>query len=202
MQDGFSVAEAGELVKLARKSISYTMTCGRVYREASPEKFACKRGIFVTLETYPEGELRGCIGFPEPVMELWQGVIEGARSAAFSDPRFPVLGSDEVDKVIVEISILTVPEEITGEGGTEKILEEVKVGRDGLIVSRGHNSGLLLPQVAPRFKWSVEEFLEQTCVKAGLRKDAWKEPDTKIMKFRSQVFREEKPNGKVVEVEE
>ncbi|MDR3237545.1 MAG: AmmeMemoRadiSam system protein A [Spirochaetia bacterium] len=143
--------------------------------------YAEKCGAFVTL--HQRGELRGCIGYIEGVKTIPETVMEMALSAAFKDPRFPPLKKEEYDSIDLEISILSPIEEVTDLSG-------IVVGRDGLIVSRGYNRGLLLPQVASEYGWDRETFLRHTCRKAGLPPDAWKDPSTRIEKFSAQVFGE------------
>jgi len=156
------------------------------------------RGVFVTLERHPSGDLRGCIGFPEPVMPLGDAIRDGALSAALRDPRFPQVEESELANLTVEVSVLTPPEEIKFKS-FEELPSLVKVGRDGLIVEKSGFRGLLLPQVPVEWKWSEEEFLAHTCSKAGLNPEAWKVPGTKIFSFQAQVFSETVPRGKVVE---
>jgi uncharacterized protein len=156
-----------------------------------PQSFGDDHGVFVTLHTYSDKELRGCIGIPEPKMALIDALLESALSVT-RDPRFPRLKRTELPEIIVEVSILTKPEPIK----TGKIADYPKnivVGKDGLIVRKGHFSGLLLPQVAVEWDWNAEEFLMQTCLKAGLAPDEWKTGGCKIYKFRAQVFSEKKP---------
>ncbi|MFH1256748.1 MAG: TIGR00296 family protein [Candidatus Diapherotrites archaeon] len=197
----FSLEEGKELVELARKSIGYAIASGALLREKTQKKeFTEKRGAFVSLHTFPEHELRGCIGFPEPIAPLWNAVIECAASAAFSDPRFPALKAAELEKVVVEVSVLTKPEEI--KSAKEEMPSEVKIGKDGLIARKGNRSGLLLPQVAPEWKWDSGQFLSATCEKAGLPKNAWREEGCRIFKFKAQIFREEQPKGEVLEATE
>ncbi len=192
-----SLENGRKLIQLARKSIEYYFAAGNLFREETPKEFSEKQGVFVTLKTFPENELRGCIGFPYPQMVLWEAIIEAGASAAFKDPRFQKLEIEELEKITVEISVLTVPEEITGE--KEKIPEKIKIGEDGLIIKKNGYSGLLLPQVSKEWGWSKKEFLEQTCEKAGLDKEAWKKKDCKILKFQAQVFQEKTPKGIVTE---
>jgi AmmeMemoRadiSam system protein A len=137
-----------------------------------------KRGTFVTLW---DGDLRGCIGFPYPIKPLTEAVQEAAVSAALQDPRFDPVRAEEMNRIEIEISVLTVPQAITP--------PQIKVGVHGLIASRGSRSGLLLPQVAMESHWDAQTFLEQTCVKAGLPPDAWKEK-TNLYSFEAQVFSE------------
>ncbi|MBL7135841.1 MAG: AmmeMemoRadiSam system protein B [Candidatus Marinimicrobia bacterium] len=143
------------------------------------DKFKEKRGAFVTLEKHDQ--LRGCIGYILPVYPLYETVIEVATSAALKDPRFPPVSESELDDITVEVSVLTVPKVITD----PKVIE---VGKHGIIIKRGFYQGLLLPQVATEYGWDRETFLEHTCNKAGLPKDAWKDKDTEIKIFSAQVF--------------
>jgi AmmeMemoRadiSam system protein A len=141
-----------------------------------------RRGVFVTL--HKSGRLRGCIGNIEPSKPLYQTVCECARSAALRDPRFDPVQPEELPQLHVEISVLSPMEDIRP--------EQVEVGRHGLLISRGFRRGLLLPQVASEFNWDRKEFLEETCLKAGLPPDAW-EQGARIQAFTAQVFGE--PRG-------
>lgn len=125
--------------------------------------------------------LRGCIGFPYPVKPLAEAVQEAAVGAALQDPRFPPLRAEELSALEIEISVLTPPKSLEP--------SQVKVGVHGLIVSRGGRSGLLLPQVAMEYGWDAPTFLAQTCLKAGLPKDAWRK-DAELSAFEAQVFSE------------
>jgi AmmeMemoRadiSam system protein A len=143
-------------------------------------------GAFVTLRI--GGELRGCIGYIEYPGPVRTAVEDVARKAAFGDPRFEPLGPDELDRVQIEISVLTPMRPITSPG-------EITVGNDGLVIScRGHR-GLLLPQVATEYGWDAEEFLENTCRKAGLQAGAWREPGAELEAFSAEVFSEEPSGG-------
>jgi AmmeMemoRadiSam system protein A len=139
-------------------------------------------GAFVSLHTH-EGDLRGCIGSIHPVAPLCHAVSSSAVSAAFRDPRFHPLQRDELSRVHIEISVMS-PIEVVED------VESIVVGRDGLIVTRGTHAGLLLPQVATDFGWDLATFLAQTCAKAGLPRDAWRHPDTRIERFSAEVFGE------------
>lgn len=147
-----------------------------------PERLKVKRGAFVTLEK--NHELRGCIGYILPISPLYKTVIEMAQSAALHDPRFKPVSPGELKNITVEISVLTVPEKITD----PNIIE---VGKHGIIMKRGYNQGLLLPQVATDYGWERETFLEHTCLKAGLPRDAWQDKNTEIQVFSAQVFNRE-----------
>lgn len=176
--------EGRQLIRLARAAIKN--------KELEIKGFCEKQGVFVTLNSYPSGGLRGCIGFPQPVMALKDAVIQAAKSAAFSDPRFEPLGRDE--QYTVEISVLTVPERISGNP-----LKSFTIGKHGLIIDCNGRYGLLLPQVFTEWKATTTRALQMTCEKAGLSVDAWKDKSCKIYKFEAQIFIEETPAGKVVE---
>ena len=138
-----------------------------------PDYLHDELGVFVTLNKH--NNLRGCIGYPEPVYPLIDAVIDSAISAAMRDPRFPSVDESELDSLDYEITVLTKPQVIEG--------------KDGLIVERGFYRGLLLPQVAPEHNMDKEEFLSHTCMKAGLRPDAWLDKNTKVYKFQGQIFK-------------
>ncbi len=195
-----SLKEGEELVKTARKVVELALE-GKEFQpsEEFKKKYSEKRGVFVTIKTFPEKELRGCIGYPYPIFPLWKALIDSAKAAAFEDPRFPPLRKDEINKVIFEVTVLTPPQEIKYKDPSE-LLEKIKIGKDGLIIQYGPYSGLLLPQVPVEEGWDVVEFLSYTCLKAGLPPDCWTWKGIKIYKFQGQIFEEVEPKGKVVEV--
>jgi uncharacterized protein (TIGR00296 family) len=156
-----------------------------------------KQGAFVTIHTHPNHDLRGCIGIPLPVMALCDAISEGAQSATH-DPRFPPLSIEELEDIIVEVTVLS-PPEIIQINKPEEYLKEIEIGRDGLIVEQGFYKGLLLPQVPIEQGWDKEEFLSHTCMKAGLMPDAWFDKQTKVYKFSGQVFSEVEPRGEIKE---
>ncbi|MCD6434421.1 MAG: TIGR00296 family protein [Candidatus Diapherotrites archaeon] len=189
--------DAAELISIARKAIAYFLATGRILKEQPPnKKFESKKGVFVTLLKFPSGELRGCIGFVEPVYSIWEATINAALAAAFQDPRFTPLQASELDKITLEISILTQPKELKCKA--EQRPSKIEIGRHGLIIKSGFSSGLLLPQVAVEYNWTPEEFLSHCCAKAGLSNDCLLSEDVKLFLFEAEVFKEEKPNGKVV----
>ena len=147
--------------------------------EPPTEKLKESFGAFVTLKI--GGRLHGCIGTIQGGGELFRTVWQRARSAAFEDPRFPSLTEEEFGQLEYEISILSPIEPCPDP-------EMVEVGRHGLIMSRDGRSGLLLPQVPVEWQWDRETFLAQTCVKAGLSRDAWRDPATTILWFEAVVF--------------
>jgi len=183
------------LVKLARDSIASYFS-GKFLNKHEFDKFTEKQGVFVTLTKY--GKLRGCIGYPEPVYDLQRGIIQAARAAAFQDPRFPPVAEIEFEDIQVEVSVLTKPKLIEVDE-PEEYLDKIKIGKHGLIIRKRGFSGLLLPQVFIDYESTPKEALEMTCEKAGLRKDDWKEKDSKIYSFSAQIFEELEPNGDVVE---
>lgn len=192
-----SLEEGAYLVSLARRAIGEYLLSGRkITPDRSGGALSEKRGVFVTLETHPAHELRGCIGYPLPVKELNLSVVDCALAAAFDDPRFPPLEKSELAACTVELSVLTVPEEVKVKTPAD-YPKKIKVGRDGLIIDYGYASGLLLPQVPVEWNWGEKEFLCQVCQKAGLPPDMWLSPSARIRSFEAQVFCEKKPDGKV-----
>lgn len=171
------------LLRIARETIAAALEGRRIAWSADDFDEALRRpaGAFVTLTI--EGELRGCIGSIVAVEPLYQAVASSATSAAFRDPRFFPLTKQELGTIELEISVMGPIERVTN-------VDDIVVGRDGLIISRGGRAGLLLPQVATDWGWDRDEFLAQTCNKAGLPRDAWKQPETKIEKFSAEVFGE------------
>ncbi len=151
-------------------------------------KFSQSQGVFVTIHKH--GKLRGCIGYPTGVMPLYEAIVSAAKSAAFQDSRFPPLSLDEFKKIDLEVSVLSPPERITKQSPQE-ILKNVHVGKHGLIIKNDQFSGLLLPHVASEYGWTSEEFLRNTCSKAGLHENAWFEPDSRLYTFQARVFQEE-----------
>ncbi|MEW6186995.1 MAG: AmmeMemoRadiSam system protein B [Thermodesulfobacteriota bacterium] len=176
----FSEEEKNYLHRLAREAIEHHLLGKqKPSRKGESERLAEKSGAFVTLKT--GGRLRGCIGHIQAVKPLSQTVIDMAEAAAFQDPRFPPLSAEELENLSVEISALTPLKKI-------EHIEEIEVGKHGLFLERGFYSGLLLPQVASEYGWDRRTFLEQTCQKAGLPKEAWKDKKTKIYIFSAEVF--------------
>jgi len=184
-------------VRIAREVIEKHVRREPLAEFQATETFQKKSGVFVTIETYPKKDLRGCIGFPEPHFKLINAIKSAAKSAATEDPRFPPVSPKELDKIVIEVSLLTNPELIKVNSPKDYI-KQVVIGRDGLIIERGFSRGLLLPQVPIEWKWDAEEFLAQICYKAGLPPDTWLEPATKLYRFTAEIFAEEKPRGEIV----
>lgn len=168
--------------------------------EPMPSVFAEPRGVFVTLKRHPDGALRGCIGYPLPVLPLRSAIAGAAVAAAVDDFRFRPVRAAELPRLTVEVSILTVPVPIRF-ATPEEAVRAVTVGRDGLIVDGLGSSGLLLPQVAPEQGWSAEELLNGTCEKAGLPPRAWRDPRVQVRRFEAEIFREVSPAGEVAREE-
>lgn len=137
------------------------------------------RGVFVTLRH--GGRLRGCIGRVEPDAPLGALLPEIAVLSARADPRFEPVSAHELPGLEIEVSLLTEPVLITGPA-------QVEIGRHGLIVSARGRRGLLLPQVATEYGWSVTEFLAQTCLKARLPADAWQRGGTRLQVFETEII--------------
>ena len=179
---GLNDQEKQYLLKLVRTTILSALE-NKKFPEIKPvsEKMNEKYGVFVTL--HKEGNLRGCIGYIEGVDSLFKSVMSMAQSAAFQDPRFPPVSQDEVENLEIEISVLSPIKKI-------ETVEEIQVGKHGLIIQQGPHRGLLLPQVATDWGWEREEFLQQTCRKAGLPTSAWQDSKTEIFIFSAEIFSE------------
>jgi len=177
-----SDAQRKRLVDVARESIAAVLD-GKM-PDWSTEQFddTLRRpaGAFVTLRTR-SGDLRGCIGSIRAMEPLFKAVASSAVSAAFRDPRFTPVKADELPRLELEISVMGPIEPVRDEG-------DIEIGRDGLIISRGRQAGLLLPQVASEYGWDRQTFLDQTCQKAGLPHGCWRLPETRIEKFSAEVF--------------
>jgi len=185
--------ERRELLEVARSSISDEIRSRTASFTGEPARPGAKApagtsrldqpgGAFVTLHKH--GDLRGCIGYIEYPGPLRRAVNEVARKAAFEDPRFSPLTPDELRSVSIEISVLTPLRRIKG-------MDDVVVGRDGLLIELRGYRGLLLPQVATEYGWDAEEFLENTARKAGLPRTAWRDPAAELFAFSAEVFSEE-----------
>jgi len=176
-------ADQQTLLRMAREAIVEYLHQHRLSEVEKPaEALRQPCGAFVTLRKGKH--LRGCIGYVEAVKPLYTTVRECAVAAALHDPRFHPVPHEEVPELNLEISVLSPLEEIAP--------EKIEVGRHGLLISRGPQRGLLLPQVAVEWNWNREQFLEETCLKAGLPPDAWQYGAT-IQAFTAQVFEEPDP---------
>ena len=168
------------LVELARQSVVATVT-----RSALPTLALALpdvSGVFVTIKR--RGELRGCLGTLQCHRGLAGEVARCAADAATEDPRFPPVSVDELPDLAVEVSVLGPLEAVDPRGA-----DAIVIGRHGLVAERGYRRGLLLPQVATEWGWNVEQFLRQTCLKAGLEPDAWQR-NARISRFEAEVIGE------------
>jgi AmmeMemoRadiSam system protein B/AmmeMemoRadiSam system protein A len=173
--------DKAQLLRLARSAVTEFVARGAVIDDPTGNpKFLAPRGLFVTLKK--RGELRGCIGFIEPVAPLSRGIIEAAIYAATRDPRFPPVTAEETKELEFEISVLTPLREIFNPA-------LVQVGRHGIVISRDGQQGVLLPQVPVENSWDRETFLQEGCLKAGLPSDAWRK-GAQIFVFEAIVFHE------------
>ena len=172
------------LLSIARRSIEAVLEGRRPELDPSQldEPLTRPSGAFVSLHT-KGGDLRGCIGSIQAVAPLCNAVSSNAVNAAFRDPRFYPVRPEELPNLHIEISVMSPIERVAS-------VEEIEIGRDGLIISRGSRAGLLLPQVATEYGWDRETFLRQTCVKAGLSPDSWRLPECRIERFSAEVFGE------------
>jgi uncharacterized protein len=169
-----------ELLSIARAAIASSLGQGqRAARPDLPSELTQPAGAFVTL--HRRGDLRGCIGHIEPDRPLADVVASCAVSAASADPRFPAVSPRELDDLDIEVSVLSGFEPIQS-------LDDIEIGRHGLLVESGYRRGLLLPQVAPEWGWDVPTFVAHTCQKAGLPPDAWPAGGATMYRFEAEVF--------------
>jgi AmmeMemoRadiSam system protein B/AmmeMemoRadiSam system protein A len=176
-----SEQEKSELLALARKSVESAVQANRAYEPPASANDALNQehGAFVTLRE--AHALRGCIGYTSAIEPLYLTVRDTAMLAALRDPRFQPVATAELSRLEYEISVLSPLRRVTD-------VQQIKVGRDGLLMKNGTSEGLLLPQVPVEQKWDRQKFLEQTCIKAGMAPDCWKDEETDIFKFTAVVF--------------
>lgn len=169
------------LLEVARHAVVLAADTREPLHDLPPSEILWRpAGAFVTL--HQRRRLRGCIGQLPSHEPLIRVVADSARAAAIEDPRFPPIKAADVPEIEIEISVLSPLEPIT--------LDQIQPGTHGLVVARGRQRGVLLPQVATQFGWSAQRFLEETLEKAGLEKEAWKDPETSIQAFTAEVFSE------------
>jgi AmmeMemoRadiSam system protein A len=173
----FSRDERIELLHLAHEAIVSALEEREISMESPGAHFAEPRGAFTSL--YVRGQLRGCVGYVLPAMSVYRAVAETARAAAFSDTRFDPVTLDEARMLEVQLSILSPPRAIAP--------ADIEVGTHGLLISMHGHRGLLLPQVPAEHGWDRITFLEETCRKAGLPRDAWKQ-GASIEAFTAEIF--------------
>ena len=178
----YSREERKQLLCLAHDAIWASLDAGELNFSAPSEHLAQRRGAFTTLHL--RGHLRGCVGYIVSAHSLWQTVAETAAAAAFDDARFDPVTRDEAALLEIEISVLSPMLPISP--------EDVIVGVQGLLITDGIKRGLLLPQVPIEHRWDRDTFLAQTCIKAGLPPDAWRNT-AKLLAFTAEVFGETDP---------
>jgi len=173
------------LLQLARSALALGVAAGAEKKpplQDFPNEVFLQQpaGAFVTL--HRRGRLRGCVGQLPGLDSLAEVVAHCARSAALQDSRFEPVTSAELGEIEIEVSVLSALQDVT--------LQAIEAGKHGLVVSQGRQRGVLLPQVASQFNWGAQRFLEETCVKAGLEREAWKDPATRVQAFTAEVFSE------------
>jgi MEMO1 family protein len=189
-----SQGEKDELLEIARRSVETAIRQRKMYGPAEPKLEALleDRGVFVTLTSH--GRLRGCVGYVSPLKALYLAVRDTAVLAAVDDPRFPAVTSMELGELDYEISVLSPMQHL-------RDIHEIRIGRDGLLVRNPNHEGVLLPQVAVEGHWDRTTFIEHTCRKAGLPKDAWLAPETDVFRFTAVVFGHQDPIEAILPLE-
>lgn len=192
------------LVKLARRAIiEYLRNGNRIQPADVPSDKLRRPGMaFTTLELFDEltgrTSLRGCIGFLAPVKTLVDAVIDSAIEAATGDPRFRPVELEEMDNIVVEVTVLSEPMLLNIDNRWE-LPKHVIIGLHGLVAEKGWFKGTLLPVVPVEYCWDEETFLAETCLKAGLTPDCWLDPRTRIYVYEGRAFKEIRPNGEIQE---
>jgi len=175
----FTEEEKKELLTLARNSILEQVRNGKAPEvELKNRKLRADGAVFVTIKE--KGSLRGCIGHVQAIMPLYQSVMKNAVAACSGDPRFAPMNKEDLKDMEIEVSILSPLTPV-------KDVKDIRVGRHGLVIRKGMQSGLLLPQVPIEFGWDRETFLEQLCAKAGLPEGSWKDAD--LYSFTAEIIK-------------
>ncbi|HJJ31124.1 MAG TPA: TIGR00296 family protein [Methanocorpusculum sp.] len=171
-------------VDAAVSFVSEAVTGKEMQHAAFPAVFKEPRGVFVTLTA--GGDLRGCIGYPYPALPLSDALKDAAYQAASADPRFYPVEADELAGLDIEVTVLAPPETLLCPA--DERARHIEIGKHGLIAECRGYRGLLLPQVAVEWEWTSEEFLDHTCVKAGLAPKTWESDACTIQTFEGQIF--------------
>jgi AmmeMemoRadiSam system protein A len=178
-----SESDRNAILAQARQALSEAVCHDRMLSSFSlAGVFSMRCGVFVTLHV--KGKLRGCIGMIDAGDPLGESIVRCTASAALQDPRFTRMLPEEVAEAEIEVSLLSALERIQP--------EDIEIGKHGLVVEQGMRRGLLLPQVATERHLNREQFLEETCHKAGFPRDAWKDAETKIYRFTCEIVTQEK----------
>jgi AmmeMemoRadiSam system protein A len=176
-----SEAEQRSALELARRAVTEAVAHRKLPDHISGDGiFAQRRGVFVTLHV--DGRLHGCIGVIDAHEPLGEAIVRSAASAALEDSRFSPLRADQLKALSIELSLLS-PLAPIGP-------ESIEIGRHGLFISLHAQRGLLLPQVAIEHHFTREQFLDETCRKAGLRPEAWRDPEAVLLGFTCEVYSE------------
>jgi uncharacterized protein (TIGR00296 family) len=197
LEDGIAAVKAArQYAEAETKGISSQAPDSPPEGIRSSKRFSEIAGAFVTISLFPSGDLRGCIGYPEPSFPLGDVIMMSAK-AACHDPRFRDLTFEETNKCTFEVTIMTKPEKIEY-NSPEELLSKIVIGRDGLILEFKGRRGLLLPQVPVEFGWDAEEYLDHLSMKAGFAPTVWKNSAVTIESFSGEIFTETSPRGEVV----
>jgi len=179
---GLTLEDRRALIHIARTAIASALEGKKLVPiKQGSDALQQRSGVFVTLKI--GSELRGCIGYVEPLFPLAQATQDVAVKAAMEDPRFDSLSREEFEKIQIEISVLSPITEL-------KDIDTIEIGNHGLVIELGNRRGLLLPQVAEEYGWDRKQFLSQTSIKAGLPSDAWKRKEAKLSSFSVEKFDE------------
>lgn len=190
-----TLEEGVKAVKYARESIESNLNFNTTPIEL-PKTFEEKRGVWVTITK--NGEIKGSMGFSKPVKCLANAIYDSSRAAAFKDPRFVPVVESEIDKITIELTVLSPPEKLDVE--RVELPRHITTGRHGLIVEMVGESAFLLPQVTEQFDLNAEDFLSNLCLMAGLSPDPWKVDICDIYRLECQIFKEKEPRGEIEEV--
>ena len=198
----YTLEEGSKLVKAARNAIELYLTINNFDRkivEETIKEFNHKLGVFVTIEHYPTGTIRGSMGFSEPKEVLSKAIIDSAISSAGEDPNFVPVSHMEFEHMVIEVVLFDKSELINAK--TEQgIKNSIKIGRDGLLLKYGYHEALILPKVPIENNWTKERLLDNLCIKAGVKKHIWKMGTAKLYIFKTQAFREKEPRGSIEEL--
>jgi len=177
------------ILNLAKQAIKHFLFTGEILKidesELIDKSLAADGACFVTLTIF--GQLRGCIGHTEAIQPLYLDVIENSIAAAFDDPRFPPLTEEELEKIDIEVSVLS-PAMVLSFSSPEDLLSKIRPNVDGVILQKGDYAATYLPQVWEQIK-SKEEFLSSLCIKAGLSPDEWQTKDITVLTYQVEIIR-------------
>jgi hypothetical protein len=185
IESGLSEDDKETLMNIARTTIEHRVK-GETLPEFEVDSPILKenRGAFVTI--HKQGRLRGCIGYIQAIKPLYVTIQEMAEAAALNDHRFPPVSAEELDALDLEISVLTPLRKI-------RDVDEIEVGKHGIVLKKGYHQGVFLPQVATEQGWDRTTFLSEICFKAGIHdKNCWKDEDAEIFIYSAEVFKEKK----------